>query len=141
MPPMDVAGAGEVTVATRGRPSFSARSLRMLETARMIKVRSGRTHRFTGVWAVVARGRLFVRSWNDDATGWRLAFVAQPDGALEVLGRRIAVRARPVRAERLLAAVDEAYAAKYATPANRKWVAGLRRARRRATTTELLPRR
>ncbi len=49
------------------------------------------------------------------------------------------VRAKKVRGERLLDAVDAAYAEKYDTPASLKCVRGFRHARRRATTTEFVP--
>jgi hypothetical protein len=49
------------------------------------------------------------------------------------------VRAKHVRGERLINAVDGAYAEKYKTPASRKYVAGFATSRRRKTTTELIP--
>lgn len=107
--------------------------------AKMIGVRSGEFHRFTGMWVVVVRGRVFVRSWNDDPGGWREALRAEPRGQAQCGPRRIAVRARPVRGPRLLDAIDRAYAEKYDTKASRKWVRGFRVAWRRATTTELRP--
>jgi hypothetical protein len=106
----------------------------------MIGLRSGTDHRFTGVWAVVVRQRVFARSWNDKPTGWRLAFAKEPRGTFQVRDRQVAVRARAVRGEALLDAIDRAYREKYASPANLKWVRGLRLGRRRATTTEFVPR-
>jgi len=119
---------------------FSKPVLAALTKATILGVRSGTEHRFTGVWMVVVNGRLFVRSWNDKATGWRRAFLEDPRGTIQLLsGRRIRVRARTVTGERLLAAVDAAYASKYHTAASQKWVRGLSRGRRRRTTTELVP--
>jgi hypothetical protein len=111
-----------------------------LAEERMIGIRSGRDHRFTGVWVVVARGRVFVRSWNDNETGWHRAFRVEPSGELRVGDRVIRVRAKPVRGPRILEAIERAYAAKYDTKASQKWVRGFRVAWRRATTTELVPR-
>lgn len=48
--------------------------------------------------------------------------------------------AKRSRGERLLAAIDRAYAEKYKTPASKKWVRGFKLARRRSTTTEFVPR-
>jgi hypothetical protein len=45
-----------------------------------------------------------------------------------------------VRGSRLIAAIEERYAAKYATPASQKYVRGFRTSRRRDTTTEFVPR-
>ena len=121
--------------------SFSKPALAALDAAKIVGVRSGTAHRFTGVWVVVVNGRVFVRSWNDKPTGWHRAFLDEPLGSIQApAGREIRVRARKVRGERLLDAIDAAYAEKYDTPASQKWVRGFAQARRRATTTELTPR-
>ncbi len=119
---------------------FAPSALGTISAAKLIRIRSGETHRFTGVWTVVVRDRVFVRSWNDDPGGWRRAFRANPAGALRCNDLELAVRARAVRESRLLAEIDEAYAAKYHTKASRQWVQGLCLPSRRRTTTELRPR-
>jgi hypothetical protein len=121
------------------KPKFLEPTLADLSAARMIKIRSGTVHKFTGVWVVVVRSRVFVRSWNDKPTGWYRAFCAEPSGSMEVRGQTIAVSAKTVRGERLIDTIDEAYARKYQTAADQKWVVGFRVKTRRATTTELLP--
>ena len=126
-----------VTTARR----FSKPVITALERAKILGVRSGREHRFTGVWVVVVTGRVFVRSWTDKPTGWYRAFVAEPLGTIQAPGEReIPVRAKRVRGDRLLDAIDEAYGEKYDTPASKKWVRGFRQPRRRATTIEFVPR-
>jgi hypothetical protein len=121
---------------------FSKRLLSLLHASPILRIRAGSDHRFLGIWVIVVRGRVFVRPWYDGPTGWRQAFLANPAGAirLEKDGPDIAVRARPVQGERLYDAIDAAYAAKYPTNANRKWVRGFHTAKRRGTTIELLPR-
>jgi hypothetical protein len=122
-------------------PTFSKPALAALRTAKILGVRAGTEHRFTGVWVVVVNGRVFARSWNDKPTGWHRAFVDEPLGAIQVPnGRELRVRAKGVRGERLLDAIDEAYGEKYNTAASRKWVHGFAQARRRKTTVELVPR-
>jgi hypothetical protein len=124
--------------AARG---FSRPALAALDAAKILGVRAGTEHRFTGVWVVVVKGRVFVRSWNDKASGWHHAFVEEPLGTIQAPnGREIRVRAKKVRGEGLLDAIDEAYGEKYNTAASRKWVHGFAQARRRQTTTELVPR-
>jgi hypothetical protein len=124
--------------AARG---FAKPALAALNAAKILGVRAGTEHRFTGVWVVVVKGRVFVRSWNDKPTGWYRAFVEQPLGVIQAPGgREIRVRAKKVRGERLLDAIDEAYGEKYNTPASLKWVRGFAQARRRATTMEFVPR-
>jgi len=105
-----------------------------------MRIRAGDDHRFIVVWVVVVEGRAFVRPWNDKRSGWYRAFLEEPRGSIEVNEREVAVRAKPAKGERLNDAVDAAYAAKYTTKPNRKYVNGFATAKRRATTMELLPR-
>ena len=118
---------------------FSPADRERLERAKILGVRSGATHRYTGVWVVMVEGRVFVRSWNDSATGWYRAFRAEPVGSISVAGVEIAVRARQVRSEAIRRAVTRAYAGKYDTKASEKWVRGFAQANREATTLELEP--
>ncbi len=119
---------------------FSKRVLATLDESRMLRIRAGAEHRFIGIWVVVVRGRVFVRSWNDKPGGWYRAFLEEPRGAIEIAGREIGVRAKKATSERLMAAVEVAYGEKYTTPASRKYVRGFKSPRRRMTTTELVPR-
>ena len=118
---------------------FSGPEVEELTTAKILGVRAGAEHRYTGVWAAVVEGRVFVRSWNDKPTGWYRAFQAQPLGSIQLAGRAIAVRARRLRGERLRGAVTQAYAEKYHTKASGKWVRGFAEPDRAANTLELLP--
>jgi hypothetical protein len=117
---------------------FSRLALEELGKARIIGVRAGTEHRYTGVWVVVVEGRAFVRSWNDKPTGWYRAFQAQALGSIQLAGREIAIRARRLRGELLREAVTRAYAEKYDTKASEKWVRGFAEPHRTATTLELL---
>ena len=120
---------------------FSERDLERMRRSRMLAIRAGTSdHRFTGIWFVLVRNRLFVRPWNDKPTGWREAFRTKPLGAITVATRVIPVRVRPARGESLFDAMDRAYAEKYPTPGSRKWVRGFALTRRRKTSLELLPR-
>jgi hypothetical protein len=118
---------------------FSGPVLEELATAKILGVRAGAAHRYTGVWVVLVEGRAFVRSWNDTPTGWYRAFRAEPRGSIRLTGREVAVRARQTRGERLRDAVTRAYAVKYNTKASEKWVRGFAEPRRAATTLELVP--
>lgn len=118
---------------------FSKGLLEEIGNAKILGVRAGTKHRYTGVWVVVVEGRVFVRSWNDKPTGWYRAFAAEPRGSIQLAGREIAVRARFTRSDRLRSAVSSAYAAKYNTKASEKWVIGFAEANRAIATLELLP--
>jgi hypothetical protein len=125
----------DMTAARR----FSGPDIEELARAKILGVRAGAEHRYTGVWVVVVEGRVFVRSWNDKPTGWYRAFRAQPLGSIQLAGREIAVRARQLRSERLRDGVTRAYGGKYNTKASEKWVRGFAEPRRAATTLELVP--
>ena len=123
-------------------PRFSEFDLEALDRAKILGVRSGTTHRHTGIWVVVVEGRVFVRSWNDKPTGWYRALRAEPEGTIALGGkggRELPIRAKPVRGATVLAAVTAAYARKYDTPASLKWVRGFAEPSRVATTLELVP--
>jgi hypothetical protein len=120
--------------------TFPRSVLAAIDESRILGIRAGDEHRFTGIWVVVVGGRVFVRPWNDKRTGWHRAFEDDPVGAIQVGAREIKVRAKATRSERLMDAVDAAYAKKYHTPASRKYVRGFSQVGRRATTTELVPR-
>jgi hypothetical protein len=120
---------------------FSKADLDLIRNSKIMGVRSGTEHRFIGVWVVVVRDRVFARSWKDKPTGWHRAFLKNPNGAIQVAGREIAVRAKKVRGERLMEVIEAAYAEKYNTKASLKYVRGFRLKRRRMTTTEFVPQR
>ena len=118
---------------------FSGPDLEELTRAKILGVRAGTEHRYTGVWVVVVEGRVFVRSWNDKPTGWYRAFQAEPVGSIQLAGREIAVLGRRLRGERLRDAVTRAYGEKYNTKASEKWVRGFAEPHRADVTLELLP--
>ena len=73
--------------------------------AKIIGVRAGTEHRYTGVWVVVIEDRIFARSWNDKPTGWFRAFRKEPRGTIQIDELEIPVRAKAVRSARLRDAV------------------------------------
>ncbi|HKA38095.1 MAG TPA: DUF2255 family protein [Thermoanaerobaculia bacterium] len=128
-----------MTDPARGSSTFSPRTLRLLLDSRVLGIRAGDDHKFTGIWFVVVGNRLFVRPWNDKEDGWHRALLRDRRGAITIGDRQIPVRARASRGEAVFDAVDAAYASKYDTKASQKWVRGFAERRRRLTTTELLP--
>jgi hypothetical protein len=118
---------------------FPARILTQIHESKYLRIRAGSDHRFVGIWVVVVSRRVFVRSWNDKPDGWYRAFLDEPRGAILIGEREIPIRAKRAATERIMAAVEAAYAEKYTTAASRYYVLGFKRPRRRATTTELVP--
>jgi len=109
-----------------------------IDSRASLRIRAGsEKHRFLGIWAVVVQGRVFVRSWNDKPDGWYRVWRADPLGAIEVEKHEIAVRAKPVRGEKLLDAISAAYREKYTGPGSRKFADGMNEPARRKTTLEL----
>jgi len=112
------------------------------DAAGIMGIRAGARseHKFVGVWPIVVKGRLFARSWTSKRDGWHRAFLEDPLGTIQVGEREVRVRARRVTSEKLLDQIEDAYAEKYDTRASQKYVRGFRTTRRRATTTEFVPR-
>lgn len=81
--------------------TFADAVVEAIRNAKILGVRAGTEHRYTGVWVVVVDGRVFVRSWNDKPTGWFRAFRKQPSGTLQVVGLEVSVRAKLVRGTNL----------------------------------------
>jgi hypothetical protein len=119
---------------------FPVRILAQLDESKYLKIRAGQEHRFIWVWVVVVKGRVYIRSWNDKPRGWYRAFLEEPRGAIQIGERAIAVRAKRATSQQIIAAVEAAYGEKYTTPASLRYVRGFKTPRRRATTTELVPR-
>jgi hypothetical protein len=125
---------------TPARIRFPAAVIDELDKGKILGIRAGsEPHRFIGVWMVMVDGRLFIRSWSLKPRSWYRTFLVDPVGAITIGDREIRVRAVPTRSERLKDAVSAAYAAKYNTPASKKYVRDLSGAKSRATTTELVP--
>lgn len=119
-----------------------AKIVAAIDACKYLGVRAGaRTdHRFIAIWPVVVAGRVFGRSWTLKPDGWYHAFQHDPAGALDVDGRVVRVRAVRVRSQRLLDAMERAYAVKYPTEGSKRYVRGFRTARRRAASVEFVPR-
>jgi hypothetical protein len=110
-----------------------------IDATKYFYLRAGAEHRFIAVWVLMIGERVFVRSWSDKATGWYRAFRKEGVGTIKVDHKEIDVRARPVKSAKLLDSMDVAYAEKYNTKANLKYVKGFTTAKRRACSLELTP--
>lgn len=118
---------------------FSAARAAAIDKIKYLYIRAGAEHRFVPIWAVVVDGRVLVRPWNDKAGGWYRAFLKDPRGAIKIGNVEVPVRALRVRGAKLIVAMDCAYAEKYTTRPNLKYVKGFATTKRKSTTTELVP--
>lgn len=122
--------------------AFDADELAALRTVRTVVIetsaRTGSPVHRTPIWVGVDEAnRVFVRSVRGAAGRWYRELVANPDGALDVAGRRIRFRAeRAADAERI-EACSRAIAAKYAS--SRGSVASMLQEGILETTLELHP--
>ena len=122
------------------KPRFDAEVIAAMQRHKILGIKVGTLpHRFIALWMVVVDGRVFVRSWSVTPDGWHAALLTEPRGVVQIANREIALRAVHTRSERLKDAVDRAYREKYNTPGAAQYVRDLRRAKSRATTTELVP--
>ncbi len=122
--------------------AFSRRRVSAIATSKILGIRAGSRsmHRFIGVWPVVVKGRVFVRSWGLTPGGWYRTFLDDPLGTIQIGDHEVKVRAIRVRGERIRDAIERGYAEKYPTPGSRHFVRGFRTKRRREATLELVPR-
>jgi len=113
-----------------------------IDRSSILGIRAGARsdHRFVGVWPIVVDGRVFVRSWTLKPGGWYRTLADEPVATIQVGSRRVRVSAVRATGNRLLGAIEKAYAEKYPTPGARKFVRGFRTKRRRAATIEFVPR-
>jgi hypothetical protein len=123
------------------KAKFPPKVLAAIATGQILGIRAGtQPHRFIGIWAVVVKGRVFVRSWSLKERSWYRTFLVDPRGAIQVAGRAVAVRAVRTRSESLKDAVSRAYLEKYDTPGAIRYARDLGGKKSRATTTEIVPR-
>lgn len=126
---------------TKQKPdTFPTNIVEALTKAKILGVRAGTEHRYTGVWVVVVEGRAFARSWSDKPTGWFRAFKKEPSGTIQAGDLEIPVTGKLVRSARLRDAVTAAFGEKYPTKGSKKWVDGFAEPARVLTTLEFVPR-
>jgi hypothetical protein len=119
---------------------FSKDVLAALQQSKGLRVRAGTgAHRFIGIWCVIVKDRVFVRSWSVQPNGWYRAFLKEPRGSIQTAEGQIAIRAVRIQSEVLRDAIDHAYLEKYSTPGAFQYAKDLARAKSRATTMELVP--
>jgi hypothetical protein len=123
------------------RKSFSKKVVEAIQKEKIFGIRAGKdpAHRIIGIWAVVVKGRVFVRSWSLKPRSWRHAFLEDPQGVFTVGKTEIQIRTVQTRSETLKDAVSEAYRQKYNKPGEIQYVKDMSRKKSRDTTTELVP--
>ena len=124
----------------KAKRRFSNDMLAVLRESKGLRIRAGTIpHRFIGIWVVVVKDRVFVRSWSVKQRGWYRTFIEEPRGTIQVVDHEIAVQAMRIRDKALNDAIDRAYLDKYNTAGALKYAKDLGSPKSRATTIELVP--
>ena len=122
------------------RKRFADEVLDLFQKSKGLRLRAGTgDYRFIGIWFVLVKDRVLVRSWSVKADGWYRSFLKEPRGVIQIGDLEIPVRALRIRSESLRNAVDRAYLDKYNTRGALKYARDLGKAKSRDTTTELVP--
>lgn len=105
-----------------------------------IRAGSDASHRIIGIWAVVVKGRVYVRSYKMKEGGWWRTLLDDPQALIFVAGRKrgIKVRAVLVKSEATKEAVSAAYREKYNTRGSVGYVEEMSRSPSKDSTTELI---
>ena len=100
--------------ATREWDSATLDKLQSVEEIRISTAAPGakEKHRAT-IWVPVVDGQVFVRSFTGPKGKWYRNVLANPEADVEVDGKTIHVRAIPVKDQKTIEAVSEAYLEKY----------------------------
>ena len=115
--------------------------LKCINDTQITSVRAGKNReKFTGIWMVEVKGRIFARSYNLSERSWYTAFLIGDSGDI-----RCAKEIRPVRGVKppdlgvITDAINKAYEKKYLLKAyNKKWIDGLCQPERIARTMEFI---
>jgi hypothetical protein len=111
----------------KAKRQFSAETVAILRESKGLRIQAGTSqHRFTGIWVVVVKDRVFVRSWSVKPNGWYRTLLTEPGGTIQVLDLKIEVRAILTKSERVRDAIDRAYLEKYKNPGALKYAKGPR---------------
>ena len=111
-----------------------------IRDGKSLGIRAGTApHRVIGIWVVVVRERVFVRSWSLKPRSWWRTFLREPRGVIVVGKETIPVRAVRTRSDALKDEIDRAYLEKFNRGGLVRFARDLGSAKSRATTTELVP--
>lgn len=121
---------------------FSKAFLKCINETQITSVRAGRDReKFTGIWMVVVKERIFGRSYYGAERSWYTALLNGDDAHIKCGKEILPVKGlKPSDLNTLNKAINKAYEKKYLVKAyNKKWVDGLAEPERVARTMEFMP--
>lgn len=121
---------------------FSKTFLQCLNETQITSVRVGADReKFTGIWMVEVKGRIFGRSYSLSERSWYTALLNGGKGDIKCGNEIIPIKgSKPGNIKTITKAINKAYEKKYLIKAyNKKWVDGLCEPERVARTMEFVP--
>jgi hypothetical protein len=121
---------------------FSKAFLKCINETQITSVRAGKgREKFTGIWMVVVKDRIFGRSYKLSEKSWYTALLNGDTGDIKCGKEILPVKGlKPADINAITKAINKAYEKKYLVKAyNKIWVDGLREPERIARTMEFVP--
>jgi hypothetical protein len=121
---------------------FSKTLLKCINDTQITSIRVGiDREKFTGIWMVVVKDRIFGRSYYGAERSWYTALLNGENGDIKCGKEIIPVKGlKPADIKTINKAINKAYEKKYLVKAyNKKWVDGLAESERVARTMEFIP--
>ena len=121
---------------------FSKAFLKSINETQITSVRVGKDReKFTGIWMVVVKDRIFGRSYYGAERSWYTALLKGEHGDIKCGKEILPVKGlKPADINTITKAINKAYEKKYQVKAyNKKWVDGLCESERVARTMEFVP--
>ena len=116
--------------------------LKCINETQITSVRAGKDRqKFTGIWMVVVKDRIFGRSYYGADRSWYTALLNGDSGDIKCGKEVLPIKGlKPVDIDTITKAINKAYEKKYLVKAyNKKWVEGLCKPERVARTMEFIP--
>lgn len=120
---------------------FSKAFLKCISETQITSIRAGKDReKFTGIWMVVVKDRVFGRSYYGAERSWFTGFLNEGKGEIKCGKEIVPVKGlKPADLKTITAAINKAYEKKYLVKAyNKKWVDGLCEPERVARTMEFI---
>lgn len=121
---------------------FSKALVKCIKETQITSIRVGKgREKFTGIWMVVVKDRIFGRSYYGAERSWYTAFLNGDNGDLRCVKEILPVKGViPSDIDAITNSINKAYEKKYMVKGfNRKWVDGLCEPERVARTMEFVP--
>ena len=121
---------------------FPKAFLNCISETQITSVRAGKDRtKFTGIWMVEVKGRIFARSYSLSERSWYTTLLGGDDGDIKCKKEVIPIKGvKPADLNTITQSINKAYEKKYLVkPYNKKWVDGLCKLESVARTMEFVP--